>query len=97
MSRSLAAVLPLRRARHAEEPPRRQPESFALAEWTVRAIDVRPRRPIVVTCRSGELLVTFEGDEVDHIVPAGEAFRMDRPGRLVVAALRPSRVEVSGG
>lgn len=67
---------------------------FALAEWSVRAVDVRPRRPVEIECLDGELLVTFEGDLEDHIVAAGEAFRARGRGRLVVAALVPSRVGI---
>jgi hypothetical protein len=69
-------------------------EVFALGEWSVRAVDVRQRRPIEIECLAGELLVTAEGDLEDHIVPAGESFRVSRRGRVVVAALVPSRVRI---
>jgi hypothetical protein len=67
---------------------------FTLGEWSVRALDVRPRHPVEIECLAGELLVTCEGDLEDHIVSAGESFRAHRRGRLVVAALVPSRVGI---
>ncbi len=67
---------------------------IALADWSVRSIDVRGR-PIEVSCVEGEVLVTFEGDPEDHIVAAGHGFRAQGRGRLVVAALRPSTVRIA--
>jgi hypothetical protein len=64
---------------------------MVLADGSARSVDVR-RRPVEVSCVNGEVLVTFEGDPQDHVVAAGGAFRVRRRGRLVVAALRPSRV-----
>jgi hypothetical protein len=67
---------------------------FTLGEWSVRAFDVRPRHPVEIECIRGELLVTCEGDLEDHILAAGESFEVHRRGRVVVAALVPSRVGV---
>jgi len=64
---------------------------IVLADWTARSVDVRGRQ-VEVSCVNGEVLVTFEGDPQDHVVSAGDAFRVRCRGRLVVAALRPSRV-----
>lgn len=69
-------------------------EVFSLGEWTVRAVDVRPRHPVEIECVAGELLVTFEGDLDDHILAAGEAFRASGRGRAVIAALVASRVAI---
>jgi hypothetical protein len=69
-------------------------EVFSLGEWSVRAVDVRPRRPLEIECVAGELLVTFEGDLDDHIVATGEVFRTSGRGRAVVAAFVPSRVAI---
>jgi hypothetical protein len=80
------------RTRVAETGTRR--EVLTLGEWSVRAVDVRPRHPVEIECIAGELLVTCEGDLEDHIVSAGESFRAHRRGRLVVAALVPSRVGI---
>lgn len=73
---------------------RRAATELLLADWAARSVDVRPRRPVVVTCLAGELLVTLEGDPVDHVLAPGEAFTAIGRGRLVVAALRPSRARV---
>ncbi len=40
-------------------------------------------RGLSVSCRAGTLVVTQEGDPLDHILLAGQAFRA-RPRRLVV-------------
>ncbi len=52
-----------------------------------------------VECLSGRVWVTREGDPVDHVLEAGEAFVSRGVGRLAMMALRPSciRVEKRGG
>jgi hypothetical protein len=52
-----------------------------------------------VHCLSGAVWVTREGDPVDHVLEAGEAFVSEGVGRLAIMALRPSciRVEKRGG
>ena len=65
-----------------------------LPDWSAWSVDVRPRHPVVVTCVEGCLLVTLEGDPADHVLAAGEALTAARRGRLVVAALGPSRARV---
>jgi hypothetical protein len=67
---------------------------LVLADGSTRSVDVR-RRSVEVSCVNGEVLVTLEGDSQDHIVAAGDAFLAQRRGRLVVAALRPSRVRLA--
>jgi Protein of unknown function (DUF2917) len=67
---------------------------LALADWSARSIHVR-NQPVEVSCLQGEVLVTLEGDLDDHVLAAGQAFRAERRGRLVVAALGPSRVRVA--
>lgn len=44
--------------------------------------------------RHGAVWVTQEGDRRDHIVTEGEALVVLRPGRTVVQALKPARVEI---
>lgn len=49
-----------------------------------RTLPLRPaRRGLEVTCRAGTLLVTQEGDPLDHVLRPGESFR-PAPRRLVV-------------
>lgn len=67
---------------------------LVLADWSARSVHVR-KQPVEVTCVSGLVVVTVEGDREDHIVRAGHSFRAQRRGHLVVAALRPSRVLVA--
>jgi len=67
---------------------------LVLADWSARSIHVR-NQPVEVSCLEGEVLVTLEGDHEDHIVAMGGAFRAEHRGRLVVAALGPSRVRVA--
>lgn len=52
------------------------------------------RRGAAVRCTAGLLLVTSEGDPEDHVLAAGEALAVRRPGRLAVWALQPSRAWV---
>jgi DUF2917 family protein len=65
-----------------------------LADWEARSIHVRGE-PVEISAVEGELLVTLEGDPADHILGPGERFVAQRRGRLVVAALGPSRVRVA--
>jgi hypothetical protein len=44
----------------------------------------------VIACESGELWVTQDGDRRDVILPAGQSWRIDRPGPLVLSAFKPS-------
>lgn len=65
-----------------------------LADWSARSVDVRPRRPVVVACVAGALLVTLEGDPEDHVLAPGDALTARRRGRLVVVALGPATVRL---
>ncbi|WP_224362804.1 EamA family transporter [Hyalangium versicolor] len=49
----------------------------------------------VLTCHAGQVWLTREGDATDHILRAGESLRMEKPGLVVVQALRPAHFELS--
>ncbi|HEY6107144.1 MAG TPA: DUF2917 domain-containing protein [Anaeromyxobacteraceae bacterium] len=51
-------------------------------------------RGLAVTCRSGTLLVTQEGDPLDHVLRPGDAFRAAPRGLVVVWALSDGAVAV---
>jgi len=38
--------------------------------------------------------ITQDGDRADHIVGAGDSFRVDRDGSVIVQATRPARVAI---
>jgi hypothetical protein len=44
----------------------------------------------VLTCESGELWLTQDGDRRDVILPAGQSWRVDRNGPLVLSAFKPA-------
>jgi hypothetical protein len=44
----------------------------------------------VLTCESGELWLTQNGDQRDIILPAGQSWRVDRSGPLVLSAFQPA-------
>ena len=44
-----------------------------------------------LTCLEGWIWLTREGDVRDYMLAAGRSVRLDRPGKVVVQALRPSR------
>ena len=46
---------------------------------------------LVLTCHEGWLWLTREGDAKDYVLTAGTCVRLDRPGRVVVQALRNTR------
>jgi len=45
--------------------------------------------------RSGEVWITRQRDQEDHVLAAGEELRSDWRGKLVVFALTPAEVEVA--
>ena len=59
------------------------------------SFDVRHHR-MKIEVLEGEVMVTFEGDPVDHVLAPGAVFTTSRRGRVAVAAFRPSRFSVSG-
>lgn len=51
-------------------------------------------RGALVRCVEGLLWITQDGDRADHIVGAGDSFRVDRDGSVIVQATRPARVAI---
>jgi hypothetical protein len=51
----------------------------------------------VISCRKGVLWLTQTGTPGDHLIRAGEAFSIDRPGLVLISALEDSVYVVSGG
>jgi hypothetical protein len=62
----------------------------ALPQGTLWSREVHSSE-LTLTCHEGWIWLTREGDVKDHMLTAGRAVRLDRPGRVVVQALRPSR------
>jgi DUF2917 family protein len=58
------------------------------------SFDVRSH-PMRIQLLEGEVMVTFEGDPVDHVLTQGAVFTTPRRGRVAVAAFRPSRFSVT--
>ncbi len=64
----------------------------------VRRIQIGLRELLVIddargqllTCESGELWITQDGDRRDIILPAGQSWRIDRAGPLVMSAFKPA-------
>jgi hypothetical protein len=65
-------------------------------------LDLRPRdtltldaaRGALVRCLEGRVWITQDGDRADHVVGAGDWFRVDREGAVIVQATRPARVAI---
>ena len=55
--------------------------------WSVRSANGEALR---LTCGDGLLWLTYEGDAKDHVLHPGGTFHLERPGHVVVQALRPS-------
>jgi hypothetical protein len=51
------------------------------------------RRGDVISCRSGSLWVTQEGDLKDYVLDAGQNFWVTRSGTVVVQALQNAQFE----
>ena len=49
----------------------------------------------IISCESGILWITQEGDWVDRLLTAGEKFRTRIPGFILVQALSDARVRIS--
>ena len=50
---------------------------------------------MVIELWDGELWITQAHDRRDHFIGAGASFRLEREGRVLVSALRPSRITLS--
>ena len=59
------------------------------------AVALRNRRGSTVTCVSGTLWLTMEGDTRDIVLAAGASFVVDRDGLTILAAHQASVVDVS--
>jgi hypothetical protein len=53
------------------------------------------RAGIDVRVRSGEVWITRQRDEEDHVLHAGDELKSDWRGKLVVYALSPAALEVA--
>jgi len=51
----------------------------------------------VILCTKGVLWLTQAGTPGDHLIQAGEAFPIERPGLVLISALEDSVYAVSGG
>lgn len=51
-------------------------------------------RGALVRCLDGLVWITQDGDRADHVVGAGDSFRVDRDGTVVVQATRPARLAI---
>jgi hypothetical protein len=69
--------------------------SFALAAGEVVSLD--DAQGMRILARSGTVWVTEEGEARDHVVDAGDALVVARPGRTVVQALKPAWISLADG
>jgi hypothetical protein len=67
---------------------------ITLAKYKTWSIEGN-RRGDVISCKSGTLWVTQEGDFKDYIIEAGRNFWVTRPGRVIVQALDNSKFKYS--
>jgi len=51
-------------------------------------------RGALVRCLEGALWITQHDDQADHVIAAGEVFRVDREGTVVVQATRAARLAI---
>ena len=58
------------------------------------SFDVR-RGSLAIVLLEGEVMVTFEGDPLDHVLAPGERFATRGRGRVAVSALRRSLFSVT--
>lgn len=66
----------------------RQARRFEIGLRELLVID--DARDQLLTCESGELWITQDGDRRDVILPAGQSWRVNRAGSLVVSAFEPA-------
>lgn len=55
-------------------------------------LNIDARAGLAVTCESGLVWVTVEGERADHWLVAGDTLTVRRPGRVVVEAAQASRI-----
>lgn len=64
-----------------------------LAQRELLALD--RARGLLLTCQSGELWITRDGSAEDLILAAGQSWRVEGDGELVVSALRPALLVIA--
>ena len=57
-------------------------------------LDVRNPMGVTVECIHGSLWLTHDGDCKDLVLAPGQCYQSERPGRLLVHALEPTRVRL---
>jgi len=67
---------------------------ITLAKYKLWSID-GDRRGDVISCLSGTLWITQEGDLKDHVLETGRSFWVTRPGTVVVQALDNAQFKYS--
>jgi Protein of unknown function (DUF2917) len=98
----VAEVALLRRSELLERPRRttpthREDPQLQVALGVTRAWSFEVgRQSMRIQVLEGEVMVTFEGDPVDHVLAQGAVFTTSRRGRVAVAAFRPSRFSITG-
>lgn len=66
----------------------RQKTRLELSLDTGAVLDLRP--PLDIDVRCGALWITQTGDTQDHVLVAGESYRVTEGGLVVVQALEPA-------
>ena len=59
--------------------------------WTIEG----NRHGDVISCKSGTLWITQEGDQMDYIVEMGRNFWVTKPGTVIVQAMDDSKFKYS--
>lgn len=68
------------------------PQTLPLVRRQIHTI--RDAAGLCITCRSGALWITVDGDLNDYVVEAGETFATQHHARALVYALGDSRVDL---
>lgn len=66
----------------------------ALALEAGQAVALGGARPVSISVERGLVVITREGDPVDHVLGAGQVLVLPGRGKVVAWALEPSRAAV---
>jgi hypothetical protein len=56
--------------------------------------DIPDASGVTITCRSGAVWITVDGDPNDYVLEAGQSFALHERGRVLVYALGAARIDL---
>lgn len=70
------------------------PASFHFAANATKAVTLRPKAPVRLTCTAGVLWITRERDDLDYVLTTGKSMVVPRRSSVLVWGIHSGRLKV---